>query len=66
MDSLHYHFPGFAPHLLDTFRRYMLDLFPAFLVMGKAPAWVRVPLWVFSFILQIFLLMGFLDWRWIA
>ncbi len=58
---------GTPPHLLDSFSRYMLAVFPAFLIMAKIPSrTARVTLWMISFLLQIFLLMGFLDWRWIA
>ncbi len=58
---------GTPPHLLDSFSRYMLAVFPAFILTGfinhRA---ARVALWVIFFLLQIFLLMGFLDWRWVA
>lgn len=58
---------GTPPHLLDSFSRYLLAVFPAFLIMAKIPSrTARVTLWMISFLLQIFLLMGFLDWRWIA
>lgn len=58
---------GTPPHLLDSFSRYMLAVFPAFLIMGGITnRTARLILWTGSFILQIFLLMGFLDWRWIA
>ena len=58
---------GTPPHLLDSFSRYMLAVFPAFLVMTEIPSRaVRISLWMVSFLLQLFLLMGFLDWRWVA
>lgn len=58
---------GTPPHLLDSFSRYMLAVFPAFLVLaGLQNRAARLALWTFSFILQVFLLMGFLDWRWVA
>jgi hypothetical protein len=58
---------GTPPHLLDSFSRYMLSVFPAFLVLGRVKhRLVRTAAWAFSFSLQIFLLMGFLDWRWVA
>jgi hypothetical protein len=58
---------GTPPHLLDSFSRYMLAIFPAFLIAAKIPSRAaRVTLWLVSFLLQIFLLMGFLDWRWVA
>ncbi|MEW6287607.1 MAG: glycosyltransferase family 39 protein [Chloroflexota bacterium] len=58
---------GTPPHLLDSFSRYMLAVFPAFLVMGGIPnRAARFTLWAGSFTLQLFLLMGFLDWRWVA
>ena len=58
---------GTPPHLLDSFSRYMLAVFPAFILTGfiKHRA-ARVILWMISFLLQLLLLMGFLDWRWIA
>jgi hypothetical protein len=58
---------GTPPHLLDSFSRYMLAVFPAFLIMAEIPSRAtRLTLWMISFVLQIFLLMGFLDWRWIG
>jgi hypothetical protein len=58
---------GTPPHLLDSFNRYLLALFPAFLVLAKVRSRpLRLALWVVSFGLQTLLLLGFLDWRWIA
>jgi Dolichyl-phosphate-mannose-protein mannosyltransferase len=58
---------GTPCHLLDSFSRYMLGVFPAFLIMPVIPSRAaRLSLWMTSFVLQSFLLMGFLDWRWIA
>jgi len=58
---------GTPPHLLDSFSRYMLAVFPAFLIVAKIPSRAaRITLWMIFFLLQIFLLMGFLDWRWVA
>jgi hypothetical protein len=58
---------GTPPHLLDSFSRYALILFPAFLVFGTLEKRkVAFIIGSFSFILQLFLLMGFLDWRWVA
>ncbi|GAB4462762.1 MAG: hypothetical protein Kow0070_22230 [Anaerolineales bacterium] len=58
---------GTPPHLLDSFSRYMLVIFPAFLVLGGIPnRAARLILWGGFFCLQLFLLMGFLDWRWVA
>ncbi|MCE9645478.1 MAG: glycosyltransferase family 39 protein [Chloroflexi bacterium] len=58
---------GTPPHLLDSFSRYMLAVFPAFLVMPQIQnRVVRLIVWILSFFVQIFLLMGFLDWRWVA
>ena len=58
---------GTPPHLLDSFNRYLLALFPVFLVLAKIRSRpLRLGIWVVSFGLQIFLLLGFLDWRWIA
>jgi hypothetical protein len=58
---------GTPPHLLDSFNRYLLALFPAFLVLAKVRSRpLRLVVWMVSFVLQTFLLLGFLDWRWIA
>lgn len=66
---------GTPPHLLDSFSRYFLTLFPAFILLALMAAKnaaslknriLRVSLLSISIGLQIFLLMGFLDWRWIA
>lgn len=58
---------GTPPHLLDSFNRYLLAIFPAFLVLAKVRSRpLRLALWVVSFGLQTLLLLGFLDWRWIA
>jgi 5-carboxymethyl-2-hydroxymuconate isomerase len=58
---------GTPPHLLDSFNRYLLALFPVFLVLAKIRSRaLRLGIWVVSFGMQIFLLLGFLDWRWIA
>lgn len=58
---------GTPPHLLDSFSRYLLLLFPAFLVFGAIRnRWLAVALGSLSFIVQLFLVMGFLDWRWVA
>jgi hypothetical protein len=58
---------GTPPHLLDSFNRYLLTLFPVYLVLAKAHSRsLRVALWMGSFGLQTLLLIGFLDWRWIA
>jgi hypothetical protein len=58
---------GSPPHLLDSFNRYLLALFPVFLVLAKIRSRpLRLSLWVVSFGLQTFLLLGFLDWRWVA
>ncbi len=58
---------GTPPHLLDSFNRYLLALFPVFLVLAKIRSRpLRLALWMVSFVLQTFLLLGFLDWRWVA
>jgi len=58
---------GTPPHLLDSFSRYFLTLFPAFIIIGMLrDRLLRIVLWSVSIGLQIFLVMGFLDWRWIA
>jgi hypothetical protein len=66
---------GTQPHLLDSFNRYFLGLFPAFIMVAQLATIIiaglrnrtlRAALWLISFGLQIFLLMGFLDWRWVA
>jgi hypothetical protein len=58
---------GSPPHLLDSFSRYLLSLFPAFLIIGGMKNhFARALLWIVWFGLQLFLAMAFLDWRWIA
>lgn len=58
---------GTPPHLLDSFNRYLLSLFPVFLILGRMRnRFLRLGWWVVSWGLQIFLLLGFLDWRWVA
>lgn len=58
---------GTPPHLLDSFSRYMLMLFPLFSLLGKIRSRVwQVTLGGVAILLQLFLLMGFFDWRWIA
>jgi VIT1/CCC1 family predicted Fe2+/Mn2+ transporter len=63
------------PHLLDSISRYFLTLFPAFIIVAQLAPIIngsyrnrilRMVLWSVSIGLQIFLVMGFLDWRWIA
>jgi hypothetical protein len=57
---------GTPPHLLDSFNRYLLSLFPIFLILGgMRNRFLRLGWWAVSFGLQIFLLLGFLDWRWV-
>jgi hypothetical protein len=58
---------GTPPHLLDGFNRFLLMIFPAFLVLGALRNRLLVIiLGSLSFIVQLFLVMGFLDWRWVA
>ena len=58
---------GTPPTLLMSFSRYLLVLFPAFLVLGKMRNQsLRLGLWMLSFTLQILMLFGFLEWRFIA
>jgi hypothetical membrane protein len=58
---------GTPPHLLDSFSRYLLSLFPIFLLLGRMRArFLRLGWWTVSLGLQVFLLLGFLDWRWVA
>lgn len=58
---------GTPPHLLDSFSRYFLMLFPAFLVFGGLRnRRLALAFGLLSFIVQLFLVMGFLDWRWVA
>lgn len=58
---------GSTPHLLDSFSRYTLGLFPVFLLLGQARIGrLRVALWIFSALLQVFLLLVFLRWGWVA
>jgi hypothetical protein len=56
-----------TPHILDSFSRYMLLIFPAFILPGMWKSrLLRFSLGAALFALQIFLLLGFLDWRWVA
>ena len=58
---------GTPPHLLDSFSRYLFLLFPAFLMFGAIKnRRLALVIGIFSFIVQLFLVMGFLDWRWVA
>jgi hypothetical protein len=58
---------GTPPHLLDSFSRYFLALFPAFLLLGRiGHRWGLIILWIVSFALQIILSWGFLQWKWVA
>lgn len=58
---------GTPPYLLDSFNRYLLSIFPAFLVLARMRSRpLRIAVWVVSFGLQALLLAGFLDWQWIA
>jgi len=66
---------GTPPHLLDSFSRYFLTLFPAFIMLAQLVSKnvgslhdriFRMVLLSVSIGLQVFLVMGFLDWRWIA
>jgi hypothetical protein len=58
---------GTPPHLLDSFSRYFLVLFPVFLLFGRAGNRVtRTIGWAFSFMLQIVLTWAFMEWKWVA
>lgn len=58
---------GTPPHLLDSFSRYLLTLFPLFsLVTLSCNRLLKITLAGLLFVLESFLLMGFFDWRWIA
>ena len=65
---------GTPPHLLDSFNRYFLTLFSAFIILAQLTTKIsslrtrilQMVLWSVLIGLQIFLVMGFLDWRWIA
>ncbi len=58
---------GTPPTLLMSFSRYLLVLFPAFLLLGKMCSRpLRLGLWTLSFTLQTVMLLGFLEWRFIA
>jgi hypothetical protein len=58
---------GSTPHLLDSFSRYFMGLFPLFLLLGQwRPPLARLAVWALSLCLQTFLLLAFLDWRWVA
>ena len=62
-----YFLQGNPPHLLDSFSRFFLKLFPAFLVFGAIKnRRLVLAFGILSFIVQLFLVMGFLDWRWVA
>jgi hypothetical protein len=61
---------GTPPHMLDSFSRYLLVIFPVFLVFGRAgnrlTRTVRTVGWAVSFTLQLLLTWAFLQWRWVA
>jgi hypothetical protein len=58
---------GTPPHLLDSFTRYFLYLFPLFFLIGRSPyARLRTAFWAGSFALQLLLTWGFLQWKWVA
>jgi len=58
---------GNPPHLLDSFSRYYLSMFPLFILIGQIKnRKMKIVLWSLSISLQLFLLRGFLDWRWVA
>jgi hypothetical protein len=58
---------GTPPHLLDSFTRYFLCLFPLFFLIGRSPyARLRTAFWAGSFALQLLLTWGFLQWKWVA
>lgn len=58
---------GTPPHLMDSMNRYLLSIFPVFFILGTISSrWLRISLMVVSSCLQVFLLLGFLDWRWVA
>jgi hypothetical protein len=58
---------GTPPTLLMSFSRYLLVLFPAFLILGKMRSRpLRLGLWMLSFTMQTVMLFGFLQWRFIA
>jgi hypothetical protein len=59
--------PVTPSHLLESFNRYLMAIFLFFLVHSRIRSQVpHIAIWVGSFDLQPLLLMGFLDWRWIA
>jgi len=58
---------GTPPTLLMSFSRYLLVVFPAFFILAKIRSRrLRLGLWTLSFILEIMMLFGFLQWRFIA
>jgi hypothetical protein len=58
---------GTPPTLLMSFSRYLLVLFPAFLLLGKIhKRSFRLAIWAPSICLQVLMLYGFLQWRFIA
>ena len=58
---------GAQPHLLESFGRYLLALFPVFLILGNLHSrTLRLGLWMASLGLQIVLLYVFLNFGWVA
>jgi hypothetical membrane protein len=58
---------GTPPHLLDSFSRYFLSLFPIFIAIGSSPRRnLRTVFWALGFSLQLILAWAFLSWKWVA
>lgn len=58
---------GSTPHLLDSFNRYLLLLFPVFFILGNVRN--RYLVFIFGllgFMLEVLLVAGFLDWWFIG
>jgi hypothetical protein len=54
-------------HQLESFSRYILAIFPTFLVLSQLRSrTMRLGLWVVSLSLLIIFLTIFLNWQWIA
>jgi len=59
---------GTPIHLLDSFSRYMLSLFPAFLVLAHFASvrWFQIILFSVFTLLQLIFVWLFLNWFWVA
>lgn len=58
---------GSTPNLLDIFNHYLLLLFPIFLIFGTLRnRYLAFLFGLLALILELLLVIGFLDWRWVA